>query len=866
VWRAGLLLVACLAAAANADDLDDQRDAFGFKNKQTAEPPPDCSDGTQFGCTGATDPLDDIASPYTLSSFLPASYLMSLPTGDVSHDAVAHFALGASRDDFGVSIGGANGLENRWTIDGAPADGVRSFGAETRVPLAFLDGLRVGTGGFTARDRVGTGGTIDAILRRASATPTLEVHAWAGYTRPGRKFPIEALTFFPRRGEVDAGPQATVHAIASGPLGRAWYVAGLGAELSSLDITWRSGTARDVDGDGLFDGLPGVLAIDPVDEYGKRRVLWRVPFLLRGGIDRGVHSFDVSLVGSAGNDVFYLYDSTLQSAGVDGVSFVGDAIATWRGKWGTHTRARAQLAWHRAMRRESAADGAAADIPQLLSAYVPGDLADDPRLSAACSDDPATDPYPLVTNCPVPAGWFTSGGAGALVATTGDRPSLTADVAHRLGNNVIRVGATGEDTELTTTTRFTGGVQVRSLFPGQVSERRFVDPDEVCNADAGLPCPTIAESRISYRTRYTAAYVENTWNPSDAIAVDGGLRWELMWLGPAVHFSDELSPRLGASWDPLGGGKSRLWVSMGRTFAMLPAGLGSTVLERPRTVDRVLSPAGEGRAVDTGAVVQVAGGVEPVAQDELTAGAQVALARTFRATVWMQGRWLRRALDVTQTGFDNPGRDGSEPGTRQTGVVGAEIATAPTGQFVLRAGYIYGRTLGTWNGLFTATEPDTSINVVGRLPTDIGHRTYIEGQRSGTLGGLAVAVALRLTAASGRPRSVLADADDGIVQLLPRGSAGRNPMLTQADVRMSARWHELEVTLDVINAFDRHDATSIDEVYAAGAVRPIVNGSADDLVWLKRDDGSEATRRTTYAHATAFQSPLSVLLGIHQRF
>jgi hypothetical protein len=515
------------------------------------------------------------------------------------------------------------------------------------------------------------------------------------------------------------------------------------------------------------------------------------------------------------------------------------------------------------MRRDAPRDPSAADIPQVLSAYVPAGLADDPALSAACDDSDASDPYPLVTNCPVPSGWFASGGAGPLVDVTGDRPSLTLDVAHQIGRNTLRAGATGEDTRLVTATRFTGGSQIRSLFPGEMSERQFVDPDEICNSDVTLPCPTVDTSRLHYRTRYTAAYVEDTWQPTSAIAIDGGLRWELMWVGPRVHFSNELSPRLGASWDPVGHGRSRVWASMGRSFAMLPAGLGATILERDRTVDHIVSPAGEGRSVDTGAVVQVADGIEPVAQDELTAGAQVALARTVRATMWVQGRWLRRALDTTQTGFDNPGRDGGEPGSRQTGLVGAELATAPTARLVLRAGYMYGRTFGTWTGLFVGDEYDAgSINVLGRLPTDLGHRTYIEGERMGTLAGIPVGVALRLTASSGRPRSVLVDSDDGMQFLLPRGSAGRNPMLTQANVRMSARWRGLDITLDVFNAFNRREATAIDEVYARGSVQPIAGGSTQDLVWLKSTDGSEVARRTTYTHATAFQSPLSVLLGI----
>ena len=57
----GVLLVSSLA---HADG--DPRDVFGLGKKPKQEPPLDCSDGTAFGCTGPSDPLDERASPYSL--------------------------------------------------------------------------------------------------------------------------------------------------------------------------------------------------------------------------------------------------------------------------------------------------------------------------------------------------------------------------------------------------------------------------------------------------------------------------------------------------------------------------------------------------------------------------------------------------------------------------------------------------------------------------------------------------------------------------------------------------------------------------------------------------------------------------------
>jgi hypothetical protein len=477
-------------------------------------------------------------------------------------------------------------------------------------------------------------------------------------------------------------------------------------------------------------------------------------------------------------------------------------------------------------------------------------------------------------NCPIPVGWFASGGAGPLVDSTGDRPSITADLAHQIDNHVLRVGATGEDTRLVTETRFTGGRQIRSLFPGQMSVRQFLDADTPCLE--GQPCPTADVSTLSYRTRYTAAYAEDTWHPAPNLQVDGGLRWELMWVGSTLHFSDELAPRMGVTYDPLGGGRSRVWVSMGRSFALLPAGLGPTVLSRDRFVDNISSPFGEAREVETGAVFSVAHGIRAMRQDEVTAGAELALAKAIRGTVWAQGAWLHDGIDTTPEAFDNPGRGGGLPAERSTALVGGEVSTSPLATLVLRAGYMYGHTTGTWSGAFDPTQGAVlysgadfdfeTINQAGPLAQDVGHRTYIEAQTSGRVGPVKLAFATRLTVGSGKPRDVLAQSDEGLIYLLPRGSLDRGTVLTQANMRVAATWRGVDIILDVFNVFDRRDPTDVDEIYAGGSLHPIDGGSASDLVFLRTEAGSPAQRNPGYLVPTAFQSPLSAVLGLHTRF
>jgi hypothetical protein len=295
------------------------------------------------------------------------------------------------------------------------------------------------------------------------------------------------------------------------------------------------------------------------------------------------------------------------------------------------------------------------------------------------------------------------------------------------------------------------------------------------------------------------------------------------------------------------------------------------------------------RSTDQGGAFRVAPGIEPAAQDEVTAGVEAGIPKMLRVTLWAQGRWLRRGYETVlanpntfEAKFDNPGRNGETPARRDALVIAAELMMLPSDHSTVRASYLYGATTGSWTGpfdprqgavLYAGAEWDLeSRNLHGRLPTDPGHRVAIEGERRGTIGPVELAVAARLTASSGRPRNILVDSDShGVLHVLPRGSAGRGPLLAQANLRVTARWLGTDFALELFNVFDRTDATNLDEVYAVGDFQPIVGGSYEDLVFLKDEAAASQTasapaRRSGYRLPTAFQSPFGAALGIHRRF
>jgi hypothetical protein len=193
----------------------------------------------------------------------------------------------------------------------------------------------------------------------------------------------------------------------------------------------------------------------------------------------------------------------------------------------------------------------------------------------------------------------------------------------------------------------------------------------------------------------------------------------------------------------------------------------------------------------------------------------------------------------------------------------------------LRVGYLRGRTVGNFAGPY---DPQTGAQLydgpqldvgyqstadTGRLPTDPGQRFYFEVDRRGRLGPFDLHAGTRVTVTSGRPRNAYADTDVGFISLIPRGAAGRGPVVGQANLRLGARWRQFDVTLDVFNLFDRSAAVGIDDFYAEGSVRPIEGGSVEDLVFLKTAGlEANASRSTRYGLPFSFQSPLSAFLAI----
>ena len=209
-------------------------------------------------------------------------------------------------------------------------------------------------------------------------------------------------------------------------------------------------------------------------------------------------------------------------------------------------------------------------------------------------------------------------------------------------------------------------------------------------------------------------------------------------------------------------------------------------------------------------------------------------------------------------------------------------------RFSILANYTYSRLYGNFPGPFNPytnqLDPNISsqfdiidllINRDGPLNNDRPHNVKITGfyvQPIGAKGSLTAS--LTFTALSGRPIQALGqNVAYGARQtfILPSGTAGRTPMVTQMDLHLGYE-HQLSQVIrlsvfgDVVNLFNQQAVTNVDDEYTFSVVNPIKYGKPEDLKHLRAVDGSKIVVNSNYAQPTAFQAPLFLRLGARLSF
>ena len=205
-----------------------------------------------------------------------------------------------------------------------------------------------------------------------------------------------------------------------------------------------------------------------------------------------------------------------------------------------------------------------------------------------------------------------------------------------------------------------------------------------------------------------------------------------------------------------------------------------------------------------------------------------------------------------------------------------------------RGAYTWSRLVGNYEGLFQNEQsyaapngtnaydtPDLYVNSHGYLPNNHTHQGKLDGYYSHPVGPGAVTLGLSFTARSGMPRNYMSNLIPGtnnqIVFLLPRGTAGTTPWVTQFDAHIAYQQQlrknlRLEAFIDLFNVFDQQATLMTDDNYTYDAAAPIENGTKNDLLFAKNAFGSPVAKNANFGRPISYQAPFYSRLGLRLMF
>jgi hypothetical protein len=213
----------------------------------------------------------------------------------------------------------------------------------------------------------------------------------------------------------------------------------------------------------------------------------------------------------------------------------------------------------------------------------------------------------------------------------------------------------------------------------------------------------------------------------------------------------------------------------------------------------------------------------------------------------------------------------------------------------------YGGLIGGVNEGYLAPNVTTSFdlpsllaNSTGPLPGDSTHQLKAFGSYTFDFGPrFSVTAGGGVRAWSGTPVNYMGAHPFGgnnAVFILPRGSAGRTPFLTQVDLGTRLQWvvappYAVRLLVDAFNLLDAQEAIRLDQRWTTDYVLPAIgaqchgrNGASGsnpigqaltdcpDLSYLKTYDGLPVTINKNFGRATSYQQPLAIRFGLEVTF
>lgn len=599
-------------------------------------------------------PLVDTSNTLVGAS-MPATTLTRLPLGR-NFTSVMLTVAGTGTDWGGNTVYGATGLENSYVIDGLNTTGVLEGLQGKQLNLEFVQEVEVRTGGYEAEYGTAMGGSVNVVTKSG-----------------GNEFHADLFGYYDSDALTAADEHVDDRAAVNLPLTEPTTRFDLGADLGGYfvkDRVWFFGAYDRVAKDGDYHRvesltyLPTSVVSSYVDGTDVTRTdIYSGKLTFRAGPS---HSIVASVFGDPESFDGRMYparrgpDSSVLAQHTGGGT---DLVARWEGVFGSVLLAQAQYGYHE--QEDTWTSGYADHLAffdqrrGLLSAAPgsgPGWLWEGAyrRNTYGASATAFLGPHEVKL------------GAGYEYANSGWTDSITG------GGDVFRYRSSGSGAFLyaghEAFAKLPLNCQVRT--DGSTGNFGFVDPT-TCNG-----WETTGSARVDPRTRNFSAYLQDSWKVLPNLTVNAGLRYEDQQIHDAagearVKLTDQLSPRVGVVWDPLGNARSKVFASYGRYYQVVPqviqnAAMGSEylVFAYNYTEDR-LDLVNDGNLA---AFEYIAGsdyvppGIKGIYQDEVIAGVELEVFRDW--SVGLKGiyRALGRVLEDRCDVFDpRSGLSGSVP-------------------------------------------------------------------------------------------------------------------------------------------------------------------------------------------------------------
>jgi hypothetical protein len=952
-------------------------------------------------------PSVDVGSARIGTEFRP-DFFRNVPVGQNYGDVIER-APGTFFDPSGnVSIGGATGLENIYIVNGLNVTGIEygnlengfpSIGGGTNLPHEFMTQMDVNSGGYQAEYGGAMGGVINTVLK--SGSNQIHATAWTYWSPYWLSATPNAITTTGRSMGYVRKPDydTTIGVEAGGPLikDKLFFWVGFQPRWNHTHVQQLISSYQDLNMNGVLDAneigtatlLPNSSQLRPIQEsrdtYAYAATLDFIP--------RPEHHLNLALSGTPNfNDQmrsFNGFEAISNPAWAEErlTKVNTDFIAHWTSKlYDHHWIIDAYAGLHNEYYNDRSPNDALNGLNQLE--YWGANLGS--LLGTPECQQPGT-------LCPVDN--FHTGGFGLVKKYDANRWSWEVKGTNLFeggGRHEVKYGWHGEYTTFDQDRYYSGPVGARGLvqlYPSQggVGSWNFFSlPSTAYPSDfgAGPPAPHPLTDLL-YPPYYddaihayvkslsNAFFLQDSYSPSVLrnLTVNAGLRLERqqMYDLNSIAFLDtnNLGPRLGAIYDPLGDGRSKISVNYGRYFEAIPMNIaaryfgGEGILTRSGlALADCANPdpyswtgAGEWRKCaspgpgnftnelggdglfNNGRNYPVQANLAGQFYNEVVATLEREVAEDTTVRVDYQHRWMGTVIEdgtadpsftfvlanpghVPQSALDEANTEvmnaqamvNANPTSqqaasalaaaqaKQTTLQGLANAPAPertydaitlsankkfSKNWFARAAYTYSRLVGNYEGLFQAEQfyfapngsnaydtPDLNVNSRGYLPNDRPHNFKLDGFYSHPVGRGKITAGLSFSALSGMPRNYMGSllpSPQEIVFLLPRGSAGRTPTVTQFDGHIAygrplAPNVNFEAFVDLFNLFDQQTSIIVDDNYTYDWIAPIENGTPSDLKFAKNAFGQPVNVNPNYGHTLQFQAPFHTRLGLRLMF